>query len=106
MAAISVAVAQRLIGATLEETQQQALIDDFFAKVPEAAGLLGGEVTVVSAMPLDDAERAKVQQQLGAESVSFEVDTSILGGLIVRAADRVVDGSVRSGLNEMSQRLA
>ena len=106
VAAISIAVAQQLIGASLNETQQQALIDDFFAKVPEAAASLSGEVTVVSAMPLDAAEQEKVQQQIGADGVSFDVDPSILGGLIVRAADRVVDGSVRSGLDEMSLRLS
>jgi len=74
--------------------------------VPEAATALSGQVTVVSAMPLGADEQEKVQQQIGADSVSFEVDPSILGGLIVRAADRVVDGSVRSGLDEMSQRLS
>jgi len=106
VAAISIAVAQQLIGASLDERRQQALIDDFFVKVPEAATALSGQVTVVSAMPLGADEQEKVQQQIGADSVSFEVDPSILGGLIVRAADRVVDGSVRSGLDEMSQRLS
>lgn len=106
VAAISIAVAQQLIGASLDEQRQQALIDDFFAKVPEAATALSGQVTVVSAMPLAATEQEKVQQQIGADRVSFEVDPSILGGLIVRAADRVVDGSVRSGLDEMSQRLS
>lgn len=106
VAAISIAVAQQLIGATLDEQRQQALIDDFFAKVPDSAKSLAGEVTVVSAMPLDDDEQQKVQEQIGADSVAFEVDPSILGGLIVRAADRVVDGSVRSGLDDMSQRLS
>ena len=106
VAAISIAVAQQLIGASLDEARQQTLIDDFFAKVPEAATSLAGEVTVVSAMPLGDDEQQKVQQQIGADSVNFEVDPSILGGLIVRAADQVVDGSVRNGLDDISQRLS
>ncbi len=106
VAAISIAVAQQLIGASLDEARQQTLIDDFFAKVPEAATSLAGEVTVVSAMPLGDDEQQKVQQQIGADGVNFEVDPSILGGLIVRAADQVVDGSVRSGLDDISQRLS
>ncbi|MCY4021911.1 MAG: F0F1 ATP synthase subunit B [Anaerolineaceae bacterium] len=105
VAAISIAVAQQLIGASLDEARQQALINDFFAKVPDSARTLSGDVTVVSAMPLDDAEQQKVQEEIGADSVAFEVDPSILGGLIVRSADQVVDGSVRSGLGEMSQRL-
>jgi F-type H+-transporting ATPase subunit b len=105
VAAISIAVAQRLIGEALDAKKQQALINDFFAKVPAEAKSLGDNVEVVSAMPLTDEEQAKVKKQVGAKAVSFSVDPSILGGLIIRSEDRVVDGSVRSGLNEMSDRL-
>lgn len=105
VAAISVAVAQRLIGESLDQKRQQALIDDFFSKVPAGAKSLGGHLEVVSAMPLDDKEQAKVKKEIGADDVTFSVDPSILGGLIIRSGDRVVDGSVRSGLNEMADRL-
>lgn len=106
VAAISVAVAQQLIGEALDEKKQQALVNDFFAKVPAEAKSLSGNVEVVSAMPLSEAEQNKAKQEIGAENVTFSVDPSILGGLIVRSGDRVVDGSVRSGLGEISQRLA
>ncbi len=105
VAAISIAVAQRLIGEALDEKRQQALINDFFAQVPAEARSLTGNVVVVSAMPLSEAEQNKARQEIGAENVSFQVDPSILGGLIVRSEDRVVDGSVRSGLSEISQRI-
>ena len=105
VAAISIAVAQRLIGEALDEKKQQALIDDFFAKVPAEAKSLTGDVTVVSAMPLSEAEQAKARKEIGADNVNFEVDPSILGGLVIRSSDRVVDGSVRSGLGQISQRL-
>lgn len=105
VAAISMAVAQRLIGETLDQKRQQALIDDFFTKVPAAAKSLSGQVEVVSAMPLSESEQAKVRRETGAEEVVFTVDPNILGGLIIRSGDRVVDGSVRSGLNEMGERL-
>ncbi|NWG18063.1 MAG: F0F1 ATP synthase subunit B [Chloroflexi bacterium] len=105
VAAIAVAVAQRLIGESLDEKRQQALIDDFFAKVPDAAKKLSGQVEVVSAMPLSEAEQKKVQKEIGTDSVTFTVDPSILGGLVIRAGDRVVDGSVRSSLSELSGRL-
>ncbi len=105
VAAISLAVAQQLIGETLDEKRQQALINDFFSKVPAEAKSLKGDVVVVSAMPLSDAEQDKARKEIGAQNVSFEVDPSILGGLIVRSGDRVVDGSVRSGLNDISQRI-
>jgi F-type H+-transporting ATPase subunit b len=105
VAAISIAVAQRLIGENLDEKRQQTLINDFFSKVPKDAKALSGNVEVVSAMPLDDKEQAKVKKETGANNVTFTVDPGILGGLIIRAGDKVVDGSVRSGLNELSERL-
>ena len=88
----------KLIGEALDEKKQQALVNDFFAKVPAEAKALSGDVTVVSAMPLSDDEQAKAKQEIGADNVTFRVDPSILGGLVVRSGDRVVDGSVRSGL--------
>jgi F-type H+-transporting ATPase subunit b len=103
--AISVAIAERLIGASMDKQRQQALISDFFTRVPADARNLSGDVTVVSAMPLDAGEQSNVKSQLGGANVSFTVDPSILGGLIIRAGDRVVDGSVRSGLNDISTRL-
>jgi F-type H+-transporting ATPase subunit b len=106
VAAISIAVAQKLIGEALDQKRQQALIDDFFAKVPDSARKLGGQVEVVSAMPLSDAEQAKAKEETGAAEISFKVDPTILGGLIVRSGDRVVDGSVRSGLNDLANHLS
>ena len=105
VAAIAVAVAQRLIGETLDEKRQQALVNDFFAKVPAEARSLSGSVEVISAMPLSDDEKNKVKSEAGARDITFTVDPSILGGLIIRTQDRVVDGSVRSGLGELSSRL-
>lgn len=105
VAAISIAAAQKLIGESLDNKKQQALIDDFFAKVPADAKKLSGSVEVVSAMPLSESEQAKAKKEIGADEVTFSVDPSILGGLIVRAGDRVVDGSVRSGLTDLAGRL-
>lgn len=106
VAAISIAVAQKLVGEALDEKKQQALINDFFAKVPAEAKSLSGDVVVVSAMPLSDKEQAAAKKEIGVDNVTFRVDPAILGGLVVRSGDRVVDGSVRSGLNEMAQRLS
>lgn len=106
VAAISVALAQRLIGDSLDEKRQQALINDFFAKVPaDARALAGQSVEVVSALPLSDAEKQQVQSQIGATNVTYSVDPGILGGLVLRTDQRVVDGSVRSNLNNLAGRL-
>lgn len=105
VAAIAIAAANKLIGEAMDEKRQKVLIDDFFAKVPDRARKLGGKVEVVSAMPLSEAEQKKVRGEVGSDDVNFVVDPSILGGLIVRSGERVVDGSVRSGLNELAGRL-
>jgi F-type H+-transporting ATPase subunit b len=102
VAAIAIAVSHRLIGESLDEKRQQALINDFFSKVPAEAKSLSGPVEVISAMPLDEAEQARVKQEIGVDQVTFSVDPSILGGLVIRTTDRVVDGSVRSGLTELA----
>ncbi len=99
---ISTAVASRILGEQLDTKKQKALVDSFISDLPEGAKNLGGAVEVTSAMPLSDAEQSNVQKAIGADSVTFSVDPAILGGLVVRSADRVVDGSVRSNLNKLS----
>jgi F-type H+-transporting ATPase subunit b len=105
VADISVAVARRLIGESLDQKRQSQLISEFFGRVPAEAKKLGGDVEVVSAMPLTDDEQKRVQKEIGANNINFLVDPDILGGLIVRSGDRVVDGSIRSGLSELAGRL-
>lgn len=67
--------------------------------------------TVTSAVPLTPDELRAVQQKVeqmtgGTVIVQTEVDESILGGLIVRIGDRLIDGSTRSRLLALRQRLA
>ncbi len=106
VAAIGIAVAERLIGSSMDANRQQSLINDFFAKVPDDARAMSGDVEVISAMPLSDDEQSAVQREVGgSSSIRFSVDPSILGGLVVRSADRVVDGSVRSSLTDLASQL-
>ncbi|HUF52615.1 MAG TPA: F0F1 ATP synthase subunit delta [Dehalococcoidia bacterium] len=67
--------------------------------------------TVTSAVPLTDDERAAVRRRLteitgGEVEIETEVDEDILGGLIVRIGDRLIDGSTRNRLQELKQQLA
>ena len=81
---ISVAAAERLLGESLDKKKQQTLIDNFFTNVPAEAKSLSGQVEVVSAMPLSDAEQKKVAKELGSSDITYVVNPNILGGLIVR----------------------
>lgn len=102
---ISTAVAGRILEEEIDQGKQSELISRFFTRLPEGAGELSGEVEIVSAMPLTDDEKARVESEINADSYTYTVDPAILGGLIVRSQDRVIDGSTRSSLNNLSDRL-
>ena len=106
VAAISIAAANRLVGESLDEKRQHALIADFFSKVPDSVSDMSGErAEVTSALPLTEKEQDGARKALKAESISFKVDPKILGGLIVRIDDRVVDDSVASRMNALGDSL-
>jgi F-type H+-transporting ATPase subunit b len=118
IAALATAAAQRIIGESLDERRQRALVDSFFSGVregrvevlPEKMGGVKGPVTVTSAIPLTDAEKSILREELrtliGKDvGVSFKVDPKVLGGLIVRAGDRVIDGSVVGQLERLEESL-
>ena len=65
----------------------------------------------VTAIPLDDDEQRRVTEMLSAMSgrevrLTTRVDAEILGGMIIRIGDRVMDGSTRSRLQAMRRELA
>ena len=67
-------------------------------------------MTVTSATPVDGAlaEQIKsaLQQKLGrAVELSLEVDASLIGGAIIRADDMVIDGSVRTRLQRLTEKI-
>jgi F-type H+-transporting ATPase subunit delta len=65
---------------------------------------------VTTAEPLSDAERALVQdklENLTGKHVQLEarVDPDLIGGIIIRIGDEVIDGSVRNKLEKLRSRL-
>lgn len=69
------------------------------------------EVELVSAYALDEGrerELAEVlQRRLGrAVHLSTRVDASLIGGVLVRAGDQVIDASLRGKLDQLAGRLA
>ncbi len=69
------------------------------------------EVTVTTAVALDDAQQAQVHaslaETLGAEPViTWRVDDGLLGGMVVRVGDHVYDASLQAELGHLQQRLS
>lgn len=68
------------------------------------------KVKLTSASTVDEAQAARIagalQKTLGRQvELELEVDPTLLGGAIVRAEDRVIDGSVRSRLTRLAETL-
>ena len=106
VASIAIAAANKLVGDALDEDRQRTLIAEFFAKVPANLSNFSSEAAVVtSALPLTDGEQDNIKKALKVATVDFKVDPSILGGLVVRAGDQIVDNSVAGQMNAMRESL-
>ncbi len=114
VAALAIAAAQKLIGESLDEKRQHALLDEFFSGVKSGKVVIlndvdfkGGSAEVTSALPLSLIEQETVKNNLlskvGAQAVTFHVDPAILGGLVIKVGDKVLDGSVSGKLEGLRQ---
>lgn len=116
VAALAIAAANKLVGEALDEKKQHALLDEFFSGVKSGkivvlddASFKGESAEVTSALLLTDAEKATVKKDLesraGAKDINFRVDPGILGGLVIKIGDKVMDGSVAGKLEGLRQNL-
>ena len=110
VAALAIAAANKLVGDALDEKKQHTLIDEFFSgvkggKVVLAEGLTGDSAVVTSALPLTSQEQDTVKKSVTVKEISFKVDPSILGGLVIKVGDKVLDGSVAGKLEGLRQTL-
>lgn len=75
----------------------------------EAEGYI--DVAVTSAANMTDEQQQKLTSALKTKlnreiRVSVDVDSTLIGGAIIRAGDLVIDGSVRTKLSKLSASLA
>ena len=101
--AIAMAATSKLLNEELkDETRQRTLVNEFLAAPPaDVASLRGDEAIVTSALPLTDAEKQRVRDVLNVDEVTFRVNPDLLGGLIVRVGDQVVDNSIGNQLGDL-----
>ena len=71
-----------------------------------------GALHVTSAMPLSQEQKDNILKKVIASSeyqkleVTYETDKDIIGGLILRMDDRIVDNSIRTKLDSMGRYLS
>jgi F-type H+-transporting ATPase subunit b len=116
VASLAIAAANKLVGEALDEKKQRSLLDEFFSGVKsgklivlDGENFQGETAQVTSALPLSKDEEEAVKRDVlakaGAKDVTFRVDPSILGGLVIRVGDKVLDSSVAGKLEGLRQSL-
>ncbi len=117
VAALAIAATQKLLNESLDDKRQHSLLEEFFSGVKsgkvtvlEGASVSGSSAEVTSALPLTDVEQNAVKRDVlakvgGDATVAFRVDPGILGGLIIRVGDKVMDGSVAGQLVNLRESL-
>jgi F-type H+-transporting ATPase subunit b len=117
VSALAISAAQKLVTTALDEQRQRALLADFFSGlkgdnvlVLEGEKVSGKEAEVISALPLTAQEKERINKDLlaksGAGEIAYRVDPDILGGLIVKIGDRILDGSISGKLGSLRQNLS
>ena len=120
VAALAIAAANKVIGDALDERRQRQLVEEFFSGIragqvvvldeAELDEVASRPAKVISALPLSAEEQAIISEDLaghlgGEPQIEFAVDPAILGGIVVRVGDRVIDGSVAGQLESLRTRL-
>ena len=87
-------------------SQLSGVIRAFNLLAARHRGEINAEVT--SAHPLDDGQLDAIRKNLRARmgrdiAVDMNVDPAILGGLVVKIGSQMIDGSIRTKLNNLAQ---
>jgi len=82
--------------------------DEYVALLDAQRGVERADV--VTAVELNDAQAARVKEVLrrvvgGDVEISSTVEPAIIGGMVARVGDRVIDGSTRSKLEELRRQV-
>ena len=86
-----------------------AIFEYFLGRVREYRNI--GVAYINSAIPLREDQKEHIEKKLLSTTkyvqfdINYQVDASLIGGLVIRIGDRVVDSSIRTKLNNLSKSL-
>jgi F-type H+-transporting ATPase subunit delta len=94
------------------EKRRQALLpqiaNEYHALVDQLRGRIGAEITL-AAQPTAELQSelvASLERKIGKKVVpTFRVDPGLVGGVLIRVGDQILDGSVRRRLAALRRRL-
>ena len=91
------------------EAELAGILQTFVKAAKEKLGICTAYVTTPTAVTA--AEKARIEKKLNDTvpcrtlEISYIVDPKLIGGMMIRVGDRVVDSSVRSKLNSLKREL-
>lgn len=86
-----------------------AILDYFLMEVKKLKGI--GVAYVITPAELSEIKRSDVEERLLATTgykkmeMHYQIDTALIGGMVIRIGDRVVDGSVSTKLSDLKKSL-
>ena len=87
-----------------------SIINDFVKKVKEYKKI--GVAYVTTPLELTEGQKKSVKQKLldttgyVSMEMNYDIDKSLIGGMMIRIGDRVVDSSIKSKLEELKKELS
>lgn len=97
------------VGSKNRYTELESILEFFINRVKEYKKI--GIVSVTSAVMMTDGQKAELEEKLLSTTkyesleVDYRQDAELLGGMVIRMGDRVVDSSIRSKLSGMAKEL-
>jgi F-type H+-transporting ATPase subunit delta len=82
---------------------------EFFIRERESRGIKLAEVK--SAKPLSQSDEERIVRELneyvgGQVELKKQVDEGVLGGVVIRVGDEIIDGSIKRGLEDLKSKLS
>ena len=87
----------------------EAILQDFIASIKEYNNI--GTAYVTTAIAINDQEKQDIESRLLATTryktieCIYDVDKSLIGGMVIKMGDRVVDSSIRTKLDKLQREL-
>ena len=89
--------------------EMEEILRYFISRVKEYKGI--GVAFVTTPLTLNEIQKAAVKERLLETTsyqkmeIHYQVDEELIGGMVVRIGDRVVDSSIRTKLEELKRQL-
>lgn len=83
--------------------------DRFISELDSRRGIVSAEIVSARELPVDERSQLKAHlERLTGKTVNltFDIDADLLGGVVTRIGSTVYDGSVRTKLDNLKERLA